>query len=378
MLHSVANKRRRENRGLAVNAWTWETIPWREIAGPLSWADDLLGRLDERLAKSPIREGWIARSHYSEACDGMWLAGELVHLEDLVLHNERMDLRSPTHELTRAHALFRARQRIAGEAPDWALSPGGLALLRGKGEAREKRRATEELVEGEVDRWPDEAGQDDLSAEFAALDAAMSRTSRLLAGEALPEKSELVYEPGWDEERRLEEWRAVVRRAADLPPVLATAIALDAWERLDPLQHLAWLGPVLCCALLRQQGRAKAHLPCISAGMKTIAREKRRSRDPAVRLVARVDAIAAAAEKGLADHDRWALARAVFQRKLEGRRSTSKLADLIELTMARPLVTAGMIGKALSITPRAAQNLVADLGLREATGRERYRAWGLL
>lgn len=336
----------------------------------------MLGRLDERLAKSPIREGWIARSHYSEACDGMWLAGELVHLEDLVLHNERMDLRSPTHELTRAHALFRARQRIAGEAPDWALSPDGLALLRGKGGATDKD-ATEELGDDEPERRPDEAGQDDLSAEFAALDAAMSRTSRLLAGEALPEKSELIYEPGWDEERRLEEWRAAVRRAADLPPILVMAIALDAWERLDPLEHSGWLGPLLCCALLREKGRAKAHLPCINAGMKAIVREKRRSKDPVVRLVARVDAIAAAAEKGLADHDRWALARAVFQRKLEGRRSTSRLGELIELVMARPLVTAGMIGKLLEISPRAAQNLVADLGLREATGRARYRAWGV-
>ena len=44
----------------------------------------------------------------------------------------------------------------------------------------------------------------------------------------------------------------------------------------------------------------------------------------------------------------------------------------------RPLVSAAMIGKALGVTPRAAQNLGAELGLREATGRGRYRAWGVL
>jgi HTH DNA binding domain len=32
----------------------------------------------------------------------------------------------------------------------------------------------------------------------------------------------------------------------------------------------------------------------------------------------------------------------------------------------------------LRITPHAAQNLVAELGLREATGRGRYRAWGII
>ena len=37
-----------------------------------------------------------------------------------------------------------------------------------------------------------------------------------------------------------------------------------------------------------------------------------------------------------------------------------------------------MIAHELKITPRAAQNLVAALGLREATGRLRYRAWGIL
>jgi hypothetical protein len=37
-----------------------------------------------------------------------------------------------------------------------------------------------------------------------------------------------------------------------------------------------------------------------------------------------------------------------------------------------------MIAKELKMTPRAAQDLVAELSLREATGRRRYRAWGIL
>ena len=37
-----------------------DPLPWAQLAGPLAAAEDALARLDERLAKSPIREGWIA------------------------------------------------------------------------------------------------------------------------------------------------------------------------------------------------------------------------------------------------------------------------------------------------------------------------------
>jgi hypothetical protein len=40
-------------------------------------------------------------------------------------------------------------------------------------------------------------------------------------------------------------------------------------------------------------------------------------------------------------------------------------------------VSAGMIADELSITSRAAQNLVVELGMHETTGRGRYRAWGV-
>ena len=110
-----------------------DPLPWPAIAGPLAAAEDALARLDERLAKSPIRDGWTARTHFADACASLWLDGELVHLDDLVLHDAGMDVRTPSHELTRAHAVLRARRRIAEAKPDWALSAAGLAGLRGRG-----------------------------------------------------------------------------------------------------------------------------------------------------------------------------------------------------------------------------------------------------
>src|SRR5271166_5175919 len=90
-----------------------ERLPWPRMAAPLAMAEDALARLDERLRTSPIREGFIARTHFLDACASLWLEGELVHLEDLVLHDAEKDVRSPTHELTRSHAVLRARRRRA-------------------------------------------------------------------------------------------------------------------------------------------------------------------------------------------------------------------------------------------------------------------------
>ena len=130
--------------------------------------------------------------------------------------------------------------------------------------------------------------------------------------------------------------------------------------------------------MLRARRKSRWHLPCLHAGLKTIPRERRRSSDPASRLLIQLEAMTAAADAGLKDHDRWLNQRTLLARKLDGRRSTSRLPALLDYVLTRPIASAGMIAAELKITPRAAQDLVAELGLREATGRGRYRAWGIL
>ena len=71
------------------------------------------------------------------------------------------------------------------------------------------------------------------------------------------------------------------------------------------------------------------------------------------------------------------IARRRLDRRLVGRRSNSSLPALVELVIARPNPIDG-IARELKVTPRAAQDLVAELDLREMTGRGRYRAWGIL
>ena len=95
-----------------------------------------------------------------------------------------------------------------------------------------------------------------------------------------------------------------------------------------------------------------------------------------IRLLASLEGLIASVELGFKEHNRLMLARQRLQRPLTGRRASSNLPGLIELVLARPLVSAGMIATELNITPRAALGLVEELNLRELTGRGRFRAWG--
>ncbi|RRI00097.1 DUF1612 domain-containing protein [Mesorhizobium tamadayense] len=65
-----------------------------------------------------------------------------------------------------------------------------------------------------------------------------------------------------------------------MPAVLAAAIAWEAWQDIEPLQHQHWLGTLLVAALLREGGKVSSHLFALNSGMRLIARERRKSRGP--------------------------------------------------------------------------------------------------
>lgn len=366
----------------------------RTLLPAIVGAEDALARLDERVARSPVGQGFAERSHFFDAAGALWVAGELVHVEDLVLHDAHMDSRAPSHELTIAHSVLRARRRIETADPGWAMSPVGLGVLTAnmleeEGSAQEASDLAN--AESEAD---DEDGDAPLAAEIAELDALLARSQRLLerhAGKGVAEEATteaisardddplgLFDDDEWNEEERLREWRGLIPLAEEFPPSLAAALLFDAWERIEPLRRQHWLGGLLVASHLRARGKLASHLFSFHAGLKQIRHERRRSRDRITRLQAFLDAMRESAAIGLKEIDRLTLARTQMDLRFRGRRSNSSLPQLADFVLSRPMVSAAMVARQLGVTQRGALNLINEIGIREITGRGRYRAWGII
>lgn len=369
-------------------AYTIESLPLETLLPAIGKAEDQLARLDEQVRRSPVGDGFVERGHFFDAAASMWVGGELVHVEDLVLHDERMDARAPTHELTIAHRILRARRRIAGAKPGWAVSDAGIGALTGYDEQEREAAEGEGAASVEEAADLDLIGVDDpLAQELANVDALLEQSQRLIdrvsdrngAGRSALVVGDLVVrDSDWDEADRLTQWKRVLAEVANLPPTLAAALIWEAWESLEPMQRQHWLGSQFVSAYLRARGKVASHLFGFNIGLKAVPRERRRSANRLPRILAFLDAMSASAESGIKEIARLTQAREQMARRLNGRRSSSSLPTTIDLVLSRPIVSAPMIAKVANVTQRGALNLIGELGVRELTGRGRYRAWGIL
>ena len=363
------------------------TLPLATLLPAVVKAEDMLARLDERVLRHAVANGFRERGHFFDAAGALWVGGELVHVEDLVLHDARMDTRTPTHELTIAHSVLRSRRRLWAADPSWGLEPAGLAVLRGEVGETDEGSTPRSTSARSIEPDEPEEGEDDFGVDFAEIDAILARSDKILNG-GVPEPRQpiidaqdplaLIRDEDWDEDERLDSWRAVMREADLLPATLGAVVLFDAWERIEPLRRQHWLGGLLASAYLRSRGKVTSHLFCLNVGLKAVRYDRRRAPDRTTRLTAFLEAMALSADSGLKELDRLSLAKLQMEVRLKDRRSNSSLPEVIDIVLSRPIVSAKMIARHVGITSRGALNLVTELGLREMTGRGRYRGWGVL
>ncbi|MCV9937472.1 RHE_PE00001 family protein [Boseaceae bacterium BT-24-1] len=370
-----------------------------------------LARCDERLAhvEPVLAEGARQRGHAFEAQALIALAGGLCPLEDLVLHDAGMDVRSPTHEITRAAAILNERRRLARREPDEILSQRALRQRLGiegseQPEQRDRRETTavppKKLAApwdriGPEDDDEHQADEDDLDQEdepdladpaIAEIDALLARTRQTLDAwndfsSDEGRKNLTLRDPGYDAAGRLEAWLAILEEGRGLPASLAAALALDAWLVLEPSERAGELGFAFAATVLRQRGLAQAHLPVVGVGLRRGKFRWSPHQAVSVRIAGLLGALTEAAVFGLGELDRLSLARELMLRRCEGRRGNSKLAELVDLFAVSPLVTVQLAAARLAVSPQAVEAMLKELGgslPRELTGRKRYRAWGIV
>ena len=325
----------------------------------LSQAEDAVSRLDERVRACVFRQGWIARLNYAEASAWAWTSGNIVSVEDLVLHDHVMDVRLPDQNLRAAHGLTRARVKAGGAGSELVSGDGVNWLIGGR---KEPPIAGGFHAGRSIDPDPADLDRPDVSIRLAA---------RL---RALAQGTTESTEDG------LDEWLGLLREhERDTPLLLHAAASLEAWTIIDPLPRHRYVGPIIVAHWLRGRKRVQTHLIGIEIGVRAHARKRRDAfaTAPAARLAYWLRVIAEAADQGMAELHRLELARQVMTQHARGRRSHSHLQSVIDLMLARPVVTAALLAETLKVSQTSARRLVKALGasVTEIGGRTRFRAW---
>ncbi len=63
---------------------------------PTFYAGIALTCVNERSVHSSVGNGFLERENFGDACAFVWIDDELVHLQDLVLHDATRDICTPT------------------------------------------------------------------------------------------------------------------------------------------------------------------------------------------------------------------------------------------------------------------------------------------
>ena len=399
-----------------------EALPTPKLTLPLMRAAETaavaLARYDERLARieAALAAGALRRAEVADAQALVGLGGGIATLEDIVLNDAGMDVRTPTSDVVRAVTQLGLRRAIERRDPRTVLDRSSVLALLGLGSLPETGREAlvpagrppwmRGLDEDEDGDWDDDADaplepldplgdespriadgrSSTLQAALAEADALLARTRRPLtsynerdpAGEPLVQT---VRDPLYGETERLVAWFESVDQTEALPATCAAAVALDRWLLLEPSERSGEAGFLLAAALLRQRGLTGRHLPALARSFRRGKFRWGPHQSEEARLAGLLGAIEGSAELGQGDIDRLSIAQELLLRRCAGRSKNSRLPALAALFIASPLVTVQAAARTLSVSPQAVEAMFRELGPslpRELTGRRRYRAWGIV
>lgn len=305
-----------------------DEIRINDLLRTITSVEDYLARVDEHIRAARFRDGLVLRLLYGEACASALADGALVHLEDLVLLD--------------GHAYSGAM------FPELSSCLETLKILRIASTADPLRLLQSSKPGEEPETFP------------------------MLAASA-----EAYAAPYWNEAERLESWRTVVRRTSAFPPLLAAAIAWDAWLTLLPNQYGAWRAPMLASVLLRARNKTRSFLLPIATGRRFGTYVRHPNHNFQTRITGFIGWAEIAVDRAAKELKRLTLADELLRLSLKGRRKNSRLPALIELLVSRPLVSVPMAAKALRCSSQAVEGMFEQLGSipREMSGRKRYRVW---
>jgi Protein of unknown function (DUF1612)/HTH DNA binding domain len=310
---------------------TANKLDLNRLLKPLLAAEQGMARVNERLRTLPFRDGVIERLVYHEACALSYLEGKLVPVEDLVHAEAGASVKMGYRDLSVCHEYY-AVLRCA-----WLAAPEPLLTAPSPGDGLERLRIPE--------------GQ----------------------------RNEVVHDRNWGEGERLAAWRQVERDAGRLPAPLAAAFVWDAWQMLQPEQHGLWKSWLLASLTLKaRKAFGQGLLPLAWGAMHANVQWDKRF-PVNLRVEQFLEAVTAACERTGQEIVRLSHADALMARRIEGLRKGSKVPQLKDLLLRRPVVSAGMIRKTLKVSPQAVSDMVKQLAPvpREVTGRRSYRVWGI-
>ncbi len=341
-------------------------------------------RLDERLAeRTDLARGVQARGQYFDACASVYLSGDLVRMEELVLFDAGAGTEVPSPALSEASRRVERRRTLSRQTIQNEITIATVNALTAK-----ERSEMEEVVPS---AQPEVEEDDPFSALFADLDRASASAELALVRHkkgvgAHTDTSQSFHadrigqETGTSQSDRLKSWLALQGELDDYPPVLAAALLWDAWEHMRPIRDDQDLCRLLVGRFL-QQHLTPSYAPLLAHGLRTSPQKWRTGDPPETRLKALLLAIENSVKATSKQLDALSIGLKRMQRYEAGLSVNARLSELIELFLRYPLISRGMAANLLGVTPRGIDSMFAQLGPalpRELTGRKRYRLWGLL